>query len=75
MSELRQYHSSFRVLQIKQTKNGRIFIRDTPKDFNILQSETKMKQISDQKLRSHYQGHITLQTPQKVKFWFSREYL
>ena len=40
MSELRQYHPSLRVLQIKQTKNG-----DTPKDFNILQSEAKMKQV------------------------------
>ena len=33
MSELRQYHPNFRVLQIKQTKNGWIFIGDTPKDF------------------------------------------
>ena len=38
MSELRQYHPSLRVLQIKQTKNGWIFIGDTPKDFNILQN-------------------------------------
>ena len=45
MSELRQDHPSLRVLQIKQTKNGWIFIGDTPKDFNILQSETKMKQV------------------------------
>ena len=30
MSELRQYHPSLRVLQIKQTKNGWIFIGDTP---------------------------------------------
>ena len=75
MSELRQYHPSLRVLQIKETKNGWIFIGDTPKDLNIPQSKAKMKQVSGQKLRSHYQGHITLQTPQKVKFWFSREYL
>ena len=67
MSELRQYHPSLRVLQIKQTKTGWIFIGDTPKDFNILQSEAKMKQVFGQKLRSHYQGHIILQTPQKVK--------
>ena len=46
MSELRQYlHPSLRVLQIKQTKNRWIFIGDTPKDFNILQSEAKMKQV------------------------------
>ena len=45
MSELRQYHPSLRVLQIKQVKNGWIFIGDSPKDFAILQSETKMKQV------------------------------
>ena len=45
MSELRQYHPSLRVLQIKQTKNGWILVEDTPKDFNILQSEAKMKQV------------------------------
>ena len=36
MSELRQYHPSLRVFQIKQTQNGWIFIGDTPKDFAIL---------------------------------------
>ena len=45
MSELRQYHSSLRVFRIKQTENGWIFIRDTPKDFAILQSEPKMQRI------------------------------
>ena len=45
MSELRQYHPNLRVLQIKQTKNGWIFIGDTPKDFAILQSEPKMQQF------------------------------
>ena len=44
MSELRQYHPNLRVLQIKQTKNGWIFMGDTPKDFAILQSEPKMQQ-------------------------------
>ena len=39
MSELRQYHPSLRVLQIKQVKNGWIFIGDTPKDFAILKNE------------------------------------
>ena len=33
MSEPRQYHPNLRVLQSKQTKNGWIFIGDTPKDF------------------------------------------
>ena len=43
MSELKQYHPNLRVLQIKQTKNGWIFIGDTLKDFAILQSEPKMQ--------------------------------
>ena len=44
MSELGQYHHpNLRVLQIKQTKNGWIFIGDSPKDFAILQSEPKMQ--------------------------------
>ena len=51
MSELRQYHPSLRVLQIKQTKNGWIFIGDTPKDFSILQSEAKMKQVFGPKVK------------------------
>ena len=51
MSELRQYHQSLRVLQIKQTKNGWIFTGDTPKDFNILQSEAKMKQVFGPKVK------------------------
>ena len=45
MSELRQYHPSLRVFQLKQSKNGWIFIGDTPKDFAILQSEPKMQQV------------------------------
>ena len=52
MSELlRQYHPSLRVLQIKPTKNGWIFIGDTPKDFNILQSEAKMKRVFGPKVK------------------------
>ena len=51
MSELRQYHSNLRVFQIKQTKNGWIFIGDTPKDFAILQSETKMQQVFGPKVK------------------------
>ena len=65
MSGLRQYHPSFRVFQIRQSQKGWIFIGDTRKDFAILQSETKMKQVLGQKLRCHYRSHVTLQTPTK----------
>ena len=51
MSELRQYHPNLRVLQIKQTKNGWIFIGDTPKDFATLQSEPKMQQVFGKKVK------------------------
>ena len=44
MSELRQYHPSLRVFQLKQSKNGWIFIGDTPTEFAILQSEPKLQQ-------------------------------
>ena len=52
MSELRQYHPNLRVLQIKQTKNGWIFIGDTPKDFAILQSEPKMQHVFGKKVKT-----------------------
>ena len=45
MNELRQYYPSFRAYQIKQTQKGWIFIGDTPKDFAILQSESKVQQV------------------------------
>ena len=51
MSELRQYHPNLRVFQIKQTKNGWIFIGDTPKDFAILQSEPKMQHVLEKKVK------------------------
>ena len=51
MSELRQYHPSLSVFQIKQSQKGWIFIGDTPKDFAILQSETKMKQVFGPKVK------------------------
>ena len=51
MRELRQYHPNLRVLQIKQTKNGWIFIGDTPKDFSILPSEPKMQQVFEKKVK------------------------
>ena len=68
MSELRQYHPSLRVFQIRQSSKGWIFIGDTPKNFAILQSETKMKQVFGPKSRCHCRNHINLQMPQKVKF-------
>ena len=51
MSELKQYHPNLRVLQIKQTKNGWIFVGDTPKDFAILHSEQKMQQVFGKKVK------------------------
>ena len=51
MSELRQYHPSLRVFQIKQSQKDWILIGDTPKDFAILQSETKMKQVFRPKVK------------------------
>ena len=49
ISELRQYHPSLRVFQIRQSSKGWIFIGD--KDFAILQSETKMKQVPGPKVK------------------------
>ena len=51
MSELRQYHASFRVFQIKQSQKGWIFIGDTPKDSFILQSKSKMQQVFGPKVK------------------------
>ena len=51
MNELRQCHPSLRVFQIKQSQKGWIFIGDTPTDFAILQSETKMKQVFGPKVK------------------------
>ena len=72
ISELRRYHPSLRVFQIKQSQKGWIFIVDTPEDFAILQSETKMNKFSGQKC--HCRNHITLQTAQKENFCYLREY-
>ena len=74
MSELRQYHLSLRVFQIRQSQKGWILIGDAPKDFAILQSETKMKQVFGPKVKVSLPNHITLQTPQKVNFWYLSEY-
>ena len=45
MRELRQYHQGLKVFKIMQTQNGWILMKDTPKDFSILQSEPKMQQV------------------------------
>ena len=51
MSELRQYNPSLRVFQIRQSSKGWIFIGNTPKDFAILQSESKIKQVFRPKVK------------------------
>ena len=51
MSELRQYHPSFRVYQMKQSQKGWIFTGDTHKDSAILQSETKMQRVFGPKVK------------------------
>ena len=44
MSELRQYHPSLKVLQIKELPKGDfLVIGDSVQDVVILQSETKMR--------------------------------
>ena len=42
---------SLRIFQVRQSSKGWIFIRDTPEDFAILQSETKMKQVFGPKVK------------------------
>ena len=51
LSELRQYHPSLRVFQIRQSSKGCIFIGNALKDFAILQSETKMKHVLGPKVK------------------------
>ena len=51
MSKLRQCHPSLRGFQIRQSQKGWIFIGDTPKDFTVLQSETKLKQVFGPKVK------------------------
>ena len=75
MSKLRQYHPNLRVLQIKQTKNGWIFIGDTPKDFAILQSEPKMQQVFEKKVKMSLPKSYHSADAKRKRFWFSREYL
>ena len=72
MSELKQYHPNLRVLRIKQTQNGWIFIGDTPKDFAILHGKPKMQQVLgeivnvSQLPKSYHSADDT-----KGNFWFS----
>ena len=45
MSELRQYHPNLKVFRIKQSQNNWSFTGDSPNDFAMLQSESKMQQV------------------------------
>ena len=54
MSELRLPQS----FSNQAVTKGWIFIGDTPKNFAVLQSETKMNKFSGQKLRCHCPNHI-----------------
>ena len=74
MSELRQYHPSLRVFQIKQSQKGWIFIGDTPKDFAILQSETKTKQVFRPKVKVSLPKSYHSADASKSNIWCSREY-
>ena len=67
MSELRQYHHSLRVFQIRQSSKGWIFMGDTPKDFAILQTQalhglaTKCKLINmDELINKSTNDYVTL---------------
>ena len=51
MSELRQYHPSLKSFSNQAVTKSWIFKGDTPKDFAILQSETKMKQVFGPKVK------------------------
>ena len=75
MSELGQYHHpNLRVLQIKQTKNGWIFIGDSPKDFAILQSEPKMQYVFGEKVKVSVPKSYHSADAKRERFWFLREY-
>ena len=68
MSKLRQYHPSLRVFQIEQSQKGWIFIGDTSKDFAILQSETKMKQVFGPKVKVSLPKSYHSADASKIKF-------
>ena len=73
MSELRQYHKYLKAFKIKQTQNSWTCMGDTPKDFAILQSEPTM-QRKNVKVSLPKSSEITLQTPNKEKYWSLKEY-
>ena len=75
MSELRQCHPNLRVLQIKQMKNGWIFIGDTPKDFAILQSEPKIQQVFGKKVKVSLPESYCSADAKKEKVLVLREHL
>ena len=72
MSELRQCHPSLRVFQIRQSSKIWIFIGDTPKDFAILQSETKMKQVFRPKVKVSLPKSYHSEDASKSKFLESK---
>ena len=75
MSEVRQYHPNFRVLQIMQRKIGWIFIGDNPKDFAILQSEPKIQHVFGKTVKSSLPKSYHSAHTKRKRFWFLREYL
>ena len=53
MGELRQFHPSLKISQIKELPKGDfLIIGDSMQDVLILQSETKMKLAPSQKVKS-----------------------
>ena len=75
MSELKQYHPSLRVFQLKQSQNGWIFTGDTPKDFAILQSEPKMQHVFGKNVKVSLPKSYHSADATKGNLWCLREYL
>ena len=73
MSELRQYHPRLRVFQLKQSQNGWIFT--LPKISPSSRLNQKCRKFLGETLSCHFLHHISLQMPQKEKFWCLRQYL
>ena len=73
MSELRQYHPSLKVFQVRQSQKGWIFIGDKPKDFAILQSETKMQQVFGPKVKVSLPKSYHSAGASKIKYLVFKE--
>ena len=74
ISELRQYHPSLRVFQIRHSKKVGFLYKILLRISLSCRVKPKWNKFLGQKLRCHYQSHITLQTPQKPNIWSLREY-